>query len=130
MSTQVPPGARGGAFSPLQPLPIVEDDVDLSQLTSFLRRHRRVFATCVLVGVVLSTLVAFAWPRSYTTSASFMPQGQSRLSSLASLASQFGVSIPSTDAGRSPGFYSTLLLSKNLLAEAVHRPFEPPAVPR
>jgi tyrosine-protein kinase Etk/Wzc len=124
MSTQVTPGARGGAFSPLQPLPIVEDDVDLSQLTSFLRRHRRVFATCLLVGVVLSTIVAFAWPRSYTSSASFMPQGQSRLSSLASLASQFGVSVPSTDASRSPGFYATLLVSKNLLAEVVQRRFE------
>ncbi len=124
MSTQVTPGPRSSTFSPLQPLPIVEDDVDLSQLTPFLRRHRRLLLTSVLVGVVLSTLVAFAWPRSYTTGASFMPQGQSRLSSLASLASQFGVSIPSTDAGRSPGFYSTLLLSKNLLAEVVQRRFE------
>jgi uncharacterized protein involved in exopolysaccharide biosynthesis len=124
MSTQVTSGVRGSAFSPLQPLPIVDDDVDLSQLPAYLRRHRRLFATCLLVGIVVSISVAFAWPRRYTSSASFMPQGQSRLSSLASLASQFGVSVPMTDAGRSPGFYATLLQSKNLFAEVVQQRFD------
>src|SRR5947207_10272186 len=102
MSTHVTPGVRGGGYLPVQSLPIAEDDLDLLQLSSFLKRHRRTFATCLLVGLVLSTIAAFAWPRSYTSSASFMPQGQSRLSSIATLASQFGVSIPATDAGRSP----------------------------
>jgi uncharacterized protein involved in exopolysaccharide biosynthesis len=54
-----------------------------------------------------------------------MPQGQSRLSSLASLASQFGVSVPITDPGRSPGFYATLVVSKNLLADVVQQRFTP-----
>jgi uncharacterized protein involved in exopolysaccharide biosynthesis len=112
---------------PLQPLPIVEDDVELSQLSSFLRRHQRLFVSCVLVGLVLAIIVAFAWPRSYTSAASFMPQGQSRISSLASLASQFGVAVPVSDPGRSPGFYATLLTSKNLLANVVQRRFQPPA---
>ena len=125
MSTQVTPGVRSSGLVPLQPLPIAEDDVELSQLSSFFSRHRRLLANCVLVGVVVGIVVAFAWPRRYTSSASFMPQGQSRMSSLASLASQFGVSVPVTDASRSPAFYATLILSKNLLADVVQRQFTP-----
>jgi uncharacterized protein involved in exopolysaccharide biosynthesis len=109
---------------PLQPLPMAEDDVDLSQLSSFLRRHRQLLLTCAGVGLALGTLVAFIWPRNYTASASFMPQGQSRLSSVASLAAQFGVSVPAVDAGRSPAFYSTLLTSKTLLINVVRQRFQ------
>lgn len=125
MSTQVTPGVRGSSLLPLQPLPIAEDDVELSQLSPFLRRHRRLFVTCVLIGIVLAIVGAFAWPRSYTSAASFMPQGQSRMSSLASLASQFGVSVPISDPGRSPAFYATLVTSKNLLANVVEQRFQP-----
>ena len=125
MSTQVTPGVRGSGFVPLQPLPIAEDDIELSQLSSFLQRHRRLFVTCVLFGIVLAIIAAFAWPRSYTSEASFMPQGQSRVSSLATIASQFGVSVPIADPGRSPGFYATLITSKNLLANVVQQRFQP-----
>jgi uncharacterized protein involved in exopolysaccharide biosynthesis len=125
MSTQVTPGVRGGSFAPLQPLPIADDDIELSQLSSFLRQHRRLLAAWLLAGVVAGAIIALAWPLRYTSSASFMPQGQSRLSSLASLASQFGVSVPATDPGRSPGFYATLILSKNLLADVVQHRFTP-----
>ena len=124
MSTQVTPGVRSGGFVPLQPFPMAEDDVDLSQVSSFLRRHQRLIATCCGIGLVLSIAAAFLWPLSYTSQASFMPQGQNRLSSLASLASQFGVSVPPVDAGRSPGFYATLLVSNNLLADLVQHRFQ------
>src|SRR4051812_38278131 len=125
MSTQVTPGVRSGGFVPLQPFPIAEDDIELSQLSSFLRRHRQLLVVCLIAGVLFGTIAAFAWPRRYTASASFMPQGQSRLSSLASIASQFGVSVPLPDAGRSPGFYATLMVSKNLLAKVVQQRFTP-----
>lgn len=123
MSTQVTHGVRSGGFVPLQPFPIAEDDIELSQLSSFLRRHRRLLGACLGTGIILGIIAAFAWPRRYTTSASFMPQGQNRLSSLASLASQFGVSVPVADAGRSPAFYATLMVSKNLLVNVVQRRF-------
>jgi uncharacterized protein involved in exopolysaccharide biosynthesis len=108
---------------PLQPFPMAEDDVDLSQVSSFLRRHQRLIATCCAIGLILSIAATFVLPLSYTSEASFMPQGQNRLSSLASLASQFGVSVPPVDAGRSPGFYATLLVSNNLLADLVQHRF-------
>jgi uncharacterized protein involved in exopolysaccharide biosynthesis len=125
MSTQVTPGVRSGGFVPLQPFPLAEDDIELSQLSSFLRRHRRLLVACLIAGALLGTIAGLAWPRRYTASASFMPQGQNRLSSLASLASQFGVSVPAVDAGRSPGFYATLMVSKNLLANVVQQRFTP-----
>jgi uncharacterized protein involved in exopolysaccharide biosynthesis len=122
MSTQVTSGMRGG-FAPLQPVPFAEDDLNLSELSSFLRRHRRLFVLCLSVGILIATAIASFWPRRYTSSASFIPQGQSRLSSLATLASQFGVAVPVTDAGRSPAFYAALIDSKNLLAEVVQQRF-------
>jgi uncharacterized protein involved in exopolysaccharide biosynthesis len=125
MSTQVTPGVRGSGLVPLQPFPIAEDDIELSQLTSFLRRHRRLFVICLLVGIMVSVIAAFAWPRSFTSEASFMPQGQNRLSSLASIASQFGVAMPTGDAGRSPAFYAMLLTSKTVLSTIVQQRFQP-----
>lgn len=122
MSTQVTSGVRGG-FAPLQPVPFAEDDLNMSELSSFLRRHRRLFVVSLCVGVLVATTIAFVWPKHYTSSASFIPQGQSRLSSLATLASQFGVAVPVTDAGRTPAFYAALLESKNLLAEVVQQRF-------
>jgi uncharacterized protein involved in exopolysaccharide biosynthesis len=74
--------------------------------------------------LALATIAAFAWPRSFTSAASFMPQSQSRMSSLASLASQFGVSVPISDPGRSPAFYATLITSKPLLANVVKQRFQ------
>ena len=122
MSTQVTSGVRGG-FAPLQSVPLAEDDLNVSELSSFVRRHRQLFVICLLVGVLVAITVAFLWPKRYTSSASFIPQGQSRLSSLATLASQFGVAVPVTDAGRTPAFYAALIDSKNLLAEVVQQRF-------
>jgi uncharacterized protein involved in exopolysaccharide biosynthesis len=104
-----------------------EDDIDLKQLSSFVSRHRRLFATCLFTAIVLSTCVALLWPRTYTASASFIPQGRNQVSSLASLASQFGISVPLSDASRSPGFYAALLQSKNVLANVVERRYQLPA---
>jgi len=124
MSTQLTPGVRGAPFSPIQPMPIVEDDVDLKRLSAFGKRHRRLIATCLFVGIVLSTVAALLWPRTYTATASFIPQGRNQVSSLASLAAQLGVSVPLSDASRSPGFYAALLVSKNVLANVVDRKYQ------
>jgi uncharacterized protein involved in exopolysaccharide biosynthesis len=67
-----------------------------------------------------SLVVAFLVPRTYTARASFVPQqGRSQMSGIASLAAQFGVSVPVLDATRTPAFYVNLLDSKNLLLHVV-----------
>ncbi|HKO13743.1 MAG TPA: Wzz/FepE/Etk N-terminal domain-containing protein [Acidobacteriaceae bacterium] len=123
MSTQVTPGARGAGYLPLQPWEVAEDEVDLAKLSSFFQRHRRLLLACLLAGMLVGAGIALIWPRSYTARASFLPQGSTQMSSLASLASQFGVSVPVSDASRSPGFYAALLVSPNLLADVVGRSF-------
>lgn len=104
-------------------MPFEEDDIDVAELASFVRRHRRTLGLCLLAALTLSIGVAMALPRTYTTTASFIPQGRSQTSALASLASQFGLSVPFSDASRSPGFYAALLLSKNVVANVLDRTY-------
>lgn len=57
-------------------------------------------------------------PRIYTATASFMPQvGEGQASRLAGLAAQFGVSVPTGEAGQTPRFYADLLRSRELLKQ-------------
>jgi uncharacterized protein involved in exopolysaccharide biosynthesis len=104
-------------------MPFQEDDIDVAALSAFLRRHRRTLGLCLLVAIALSIGVAIALPRTYTTTTSFIPQGRTQTSALASIASQFGFSVPFSDATRSPSFYSALLLSKNVVANVLQRTY-------
>lgn len=70
----------------------------------------------ILFPLLVLTL-ALVEPRHYTAVASFTPQtGQSMPpSGLASLAGQFGVSIPGDEPAQSPQFYADLLTSREIL---------------
>ena len=67
-----------------------------------------------VVTAVLVVLVGLMLPRSYTVSASFVPQARRAPSSLSGLATQLGISIPS-EPGQSPSFYADLLKSRPIL---------------
>lgn len=87
----------------------------------------RLFLRHRLLIIVLPFLVAVAvvgWaitrPRTYTSSASFVASGpDASKSGLSSLASQFGVRIPTGDVAQSPRFYADLLRSRQLLSGVV-----------
>jgi uncharacterized protein involved in exopolysaccharide biosynthesis len=95
-------------------------EFSLLDLVNVLLRHRGLvlglpcFAALVVTGVLLLL------PRTYTASASFMPQspegGRSRL---AGLAAQFGVGVPLIDQGQTPAFYADLLTSREILRSIV-----------
>jgi len=93
-----------------------DDEISLWEVLATLLRRRALIVRSVLVVTALAVLLAFVGGRSYTTSASFRPQGSSGASDLAALASQFGVRVPNPEETESPAFYAELLTSRPILA--------------
>jgi len=97
-----------------------DDEFSLVGLATILLRDRYLI---LLLAVVLSSFlvgIALLTPRTYSASASFIAQSSQGLDSrLSVFAAQLGVTVPSTNGGRSPAFYVELLRSRGLLTKAV-----------
>jgi uncharacterized protein involved in exopolysaccharide biosynthesis len=94
------------------------DELSLWALAIVLLRHRVLIGVLALLGGVLAFVFARSKPMVYASSATFIPQAtQSSMSGIAMLAaSQFGVSMPSSNAGNwGPPTYLELLRSRELL---------------
>jgi hypothetical protein len=114
--------ARGSATTQ----PALDDEISLWEVLAVLLRRR---GTIVLTTIVVAgAAAAFAQFRAltYTTAASFRPQGsQASGGQLMALASQFGVAVPGGGTEEaSPAFYAELLTSRELLHRAATRPYE------
>ncbi|HJQ10038.1 MAG TPA: hypothetical protein VJ840_03330 [Gemmatimonadaceae bacterium] len=93
-----------------------EEDSSFFALGASLLRSRWRIVRFVIAGMVVATLALWLSAPSYTATASFIPQGNdASKSGLATLAGQFGVSIPAGDQSLSPDFYSQLVRSRVLL---------------
>jgi uncharacterized protein involved in exopolysaccharide biosynthesis len=95
----------------------------LALINVVLRRRSWVIATAALAFVVAATY-SLLQPRTYSASASFVPQARRTPSNISGLAAQLGLSIPSADAGQSPQFYADLLTSREILRKAVEARYE------
>ena len=104
-------------------VPDVADDVSLFDALNALLRYRATIVT--LTALVTAAMIAFALlrPRSYTSTASFVPEATRAPSSLSGLAAQFGVTVPSQQSTESSQFYVDLLHSKSVLEAAVETPY-------
>lgn len=92
------------------------DEVSLFELGTTVLRNRWRIARWVFIGAAVAALSVFSKPALYRASASFVPQGSNvRRSELASLAGQFGVSLPAGSESFSPEFYADLLKTGVLL---------------
>lgn len=102
----------------------MDDEISLWEVLAVLLRQR---GTIVLTTVAVAALaVAFTFVRAetFTTEASFRPQGSEQSSSqLMALASQFGVSVPGGGEEASPAFYAELLESREILSRAATREY-------
>ena len=90
--------------------------VSFLEFVTFLVRHRWTIAGCALL---LSLLVVGALSirsRTYSAGASFAPQSADRMSALAGLAAQFGVTSGGPDVTDSPAFYADLLRTRGILS--------------
>jgi uncharacterized protein involved in exopolysaccharide biosynthesis len=104
-----------------------EVDVSLFALGTALLRARWRVARWMLIGAVVTIpFVAFR-PALYEATASFEPEvsGADR-SGLASLAGQFGISLPTANQSQSPDFYVWLLQSRVILQRVVTDTFVVP----
>lgn len=101
-------------------VPTQKDDDGLSLMalgTALLRHRRRISRYMILAGLLAAMSVAFK-PKQYAASASFVPQGADpSRSGLASLAGQFGISVPTANAAQSPDFYLRILKSRVILQQ-------------
>ena len=100
------------------------DDLSFTAVLDFLLRHRRlVLGTGLLVFALVAT-ISLVRSRTFTSTASFMPQSsESILSRFSGLAATFGVPVPASDPGSSPAFYNSLLKSRDVLRRTVLTPY-------
>lgn len=95
-------------------------EVSLLGITNVFLRHRHLVVGLSVSAAVLVVLVSLLLPRTWTSSATVLPEGDEVQSSrLSSLAAQFGVSAPLPGSGQSPQFYADLMRSEALLKEVV-----------
>jgi uncharacterized protein involved in exopolysaccharide biosynthesis len=100
------------------------DDLTIGGLIEFLRVHRRLVLGTGLAAFLLVGVTTFVRPRGWTSTARFMPQtSEGALSRLSGLAATFGVSVPTTETGSSPAFYSELLQSRDIIRRTVETPY-------
>ncbi len=110
----------------------LEAGPSLLEVATVLLRWRRLSLWLPLGLALLTGVIGLVLPRRYTAVAAFLPQrSQSALGRLAGLAAQFGVAVPTQDAGESPEFYADLIVSREILSKIVTDSFvtgagEPP----
>lgn len=96
------------------------EEVSVLRMTNALLRHPRATIVFPIVVTLLVVVITLLLPRSYTSSATFMPQAEeSALSQFASFAADLGLPLPATSSGLSPQFYESLIRARGLLHAAV-----------
>ena len=96
-----------------------DGDVSLVSFLTLLLRRRATIVWSSILCAVLFTGYSLIGDRTWTTSASFFPQGKKAGGNLSALAAQFGVGVPNGDANESPNFYADLVKSRAILATIV-----------
>src|SRR3954465_2381204 len=88
-----------------------EGEISLFALGTTLLRNRWRIVRWMAVGGLVAAVFALFKPALYVASASFLPQGATdpSRSGLASLAGQFGVTLPTANQSLSPEVYARLL---------------------
>jgi uncharacterized protein involved in exopolysaccharide biosynthesis len=86
-----------------------------AKLPEVFRAHRWLIVGCAVLAAVLVGGIAILQPKTYTATASFVPQTKPTLSGLAGLATQLGVNAASGEVGQSSQFYIELIRSRTVL---------------
>ncbi len=94
------------------------DEISVFAIGAVLLRNRWRVIRWAVAGAIVALAVVWNRPALYRASASFIPQGADpSRAGLASLASQFGVSVPSTSPNLTPEFYLRLITSREVLSK-------------
>jgi uncharacterized protein involved in exopolysaccharide biosynthesis len=101
----------------------------LGAVNAVLRQRWTVVASGVLFAAAVAA-VTLLQPRTFTSSASFVPQApQQAASGLSSVASQFGLNVGESGSTDSPAFYADLLTSRGILRAVADSPYTAPTGP-
>jgi len=109
--------ATGGGEGSPSSVRAVDDEISLWEVLAVLLRRRWTIVGTVVLAVAAAVGLTLLRHATYTTQASFRPQGsEASASELMALASQFGVNIPGSSGEElSPAFYEELLTSREIL---------------
>jgi len=106
--------------------PGLDDEVSLWEVLAVLLRRRGTIVLTTVLCVLGAVAFALLRADTFTTEASFRPQGsENSASNLMALATQFGINVPGVNASEeaSPAFYADLLTSREILHRVASPPF-------
>jgi tyrosine-protein kinase Etk/Wzc len=101
--------------------------ISLIELANALLRHRYAILRLGLLGALLAVADNALKPATYSSFAALMPQTARPSNALAGFASQFGLSLQSSDPSQAPSFYVDLVQSAQLLSSLATTSFPDPA---
>jgi uncharacterized protein involved in exopolysaccharide biosynthesis len=101
--------------------------ISLIELANALLRHRYTILRLALLGGIIALAINVLRPRTYSSFAALMPQAPRQSSALSGLATQFGLTLPTTDPTQTPTFYVDLVQSSQLLSSLATSRFPDPA---
>lgn len=97
---------------------VLAEESLLLRLSLVLLRRRRLIGRCAFALGAIAAAATLLQPPAYTSTSTFMPQGGNSRSSLAGLAAQFGVAVPTgSEVAQTPAFYADLLRSHGVLQQ-------------
>jgi uncharacterized protein involved in exopolysaccharide biosynthesis len=107
-----------------------DNEISLVAIANTILRNWRIVAVLPVVLALLVGLWTLSRDRTYSTAASFIPQGTEGrgVSGASALAEQFGVSLRPDRPGESPQFYADVLRSVTILRKVVESEYEVPGV--
>jgi uncharacterized protein involved in exopolysaccharide biosynthesis len=99
--------------------PSGSEEISILGLLVVILRYRGLVALTAALLATIVVSVTLLRPRTYTSESTFMPQNKRNPTGLTGLAAQFGFTLPITDPGQSPAFYSDLAKSRSILGAVV-----------
>ena len=92
-------------------------------LVALVLRHRRGIVRIGLVTALVTALVTFLTPRSWTSVAAFTSQSRRMPSGLSGIAAQIGIAIPNLEASQSPQFFESVLRTRDVVDKVILRTY-------
>lgn len=96
-------------------------ELSLREIVAVLREYWRRLLLLGLAGAAIAAVLVLLTPRTYTSTASFLPESRRGGGGLSSVAQQYGISLPGMggDGSQSLQFYMELVRSREILNEIV-----------
>jgi uncharacterized protein involved in exopolysaccharide biosynthesis len=121
------PRPEGGASRP----PVDDSEpTALPALGDLILAHRWAIVAIALTSALVVAVRVLLTPRTYTSSTSFILQGNKAAGGLAGFAAQLGLSAPTGESWHQPAFYADLVRTREVLAVVANGSYCEPCGPR